>query len=257
MARGEPFAGMVSGKLPVVWAHAQVVCDSPDKKQVISGARAGRLMNPAVLRAAAATQSELLMVTPYFIPAADELQLLRDLRQRQVRVGILTNSLEATPGLLAQSGYLQFRVPLLQEGVELYEARALLGSTRGSGQTARISRFGNYALHAKLFVFDRQRLFIGSMNFDTRSKRLNTEIGLIIDSPALAEQTAARFAAMVQPQNAYVLTVRPRRVGGGAQLAWHAEEGGKAVDYLREPAHSGWQRLEVRALSWLPLGSEQ
>ena len=44
IASGEPYAGMVSGRLPLVWTHAQVVCDSPDKKHVKSGARAGRLM---------------------------------------------------------------------------------------------------------------------------------------------------------------------------------------------------------------------
>jgi len=185
------------------------------------------------------------------------MQLLRNLRQHQVRVAILTNSLEATPGLFAQSGYLQFRVPLLQEGIELYEARALLGNTRGSGQTARISRYGNYALHAKLFVFDRRQLFIGSMNFDMRSKRLNTEVGLIIDSPALAEQTAGRFAAMVQPQNAYALTLLEPGSGRRPQLIWHTEVNGIAMDYAREPAHSLWQRIEVRGLSLLPLTAEQ
>jgi len=77
-----------------------------------------------------------------------------------------------------------------------------------SDQTAVISRYGNYALHAKLFVFDREGLFIGSMNFDQRSKHLNTEIGLIIGSPELAQQTAMRFESMVQPANAYALAWR-------------------------------------------------
>ena len=257
IATGEPYAGMISGRLPLVWAPAHVVCDSPHKKQVASGERAGRLMNPAVLAAAGATRSELLMVTPYFIPAPEELQLLRDLRQRQVRVGILTNSLEATPGVFAQSGYLRYRMPMVQEGVELFEARSLLGSSRGSGQTARISRHGNYALHAKLFVFDRQQLFVGSMNFDKRSRHLNTEVGLIIDSPELAVQTVARFTAMVQPQNSYLLSLRPSGVGGTPRLYWHTEEDGWTVDYLREPARSAWQRLEVRALALLPVGNEQ
>ena len=214
-------------------------------------------MSQAVFAAVRATSSELLMVTPYFIPASEESQALQDLRQRQVRIRLLTNSLEGSAGTFAHSGYLTFRVPLLQEGVELYEARALLGNTKGSGQTAWITRHGNYALHAKLFVFDRQKLFVGSMNFDRRSKQLNTEIGLIIDSPELAEQTASRFAAMVQPQNSYALSLRTDLPGRSRQLSWHTEEDGKAVDYTREPARSGWQRLEVRLLSWLPLAREQ
>ncbi len=257
IASGEPYASMISGRLPLVWAPAWVVCDSPHKKQVEDGARAGRLMSGAVFAAVRATDTELLMVTPYFIPASDESAALAELRQRQVRIRLLTNSLEGSAGAFAHSGYQHFRVPLLQEGVELYEARALLGNSKGSGQTARMTRYGNYALHAKLFVFDRRKLFVGSMNFDRRSKQLNTEIGLIIDSPELAEQTATRFAAMVQPQNSYALSLRPDLAGHASQLSWHSEEDGKVVDYSREPARSGWQRLKVRLMSWLPLASEQ
>lgn len=256
IALGEPYAGMISGQLPLVWAHAQVVCDSPDKKHVENGARAGRLMTRPVVDAAGAVQSELLMVTPFFIPADEEVQLLKDLRQRQVRVRILTNSLESTPDPAAQSGYLHYRVPLLEEGVELYEVRSLLGNARGSGQTAKLSRYGNYALHAKLFVFDRRKVFIGSMNFDQRSKRINTEVGLIIDSPELARQTAIRFEAMAQPENSYALALRAGSAGNSPRLVWHTQEDGKAVEYAREPARSAWQRLKVKLLALLPLARE-
>jgi len=255
VATGEPYAGVLSGRLPLVWAHAQVVCDSPDKKNVETGGRRGRLMARSVLKAARAAHSEVLMVTPYLVPADDELKLIQDLRARQVQVRILTNSLESTPDLIAQSGYLKYRIPLLKEGVELYELRALLGNTRGSGQTAVISRYGNYALHAKLFVFDREELFIGSMNFDQRSKHLNTEIGLIIDSPELAQQTAMRFESMVQPANAYALAWRALG-NGGSQLVWGSQENGNAIEYTREPARSDWQRLEQTLMSWLPIDRE-
>jgi putative cardiolipin synthase len=256
IATGEPFAGMISDRLPLVWAHAQVVCDSPDKKHVENGALAGRLMTQPVGAAASAAQSELLMVTPFYIPADEEVQLLKDLRQRKVRVRILTNSLESAPDIVAQSGYLHYRIPLLEDGVDLYEIRSLLGNARGSGQTAMLSRYGNYALHAKLFVFDRQKLFIGSMNFDQRSKRLNTEVGLIIDSPELARQTALRFEAMAQPENSYVLALRPGGAGHPAHVVWDTQEDGKAVEYVHEPARSRWQRLKVKVLSLLPLGGE-
>ena len=214
-------------------------------------------MNPQVLAAAGAAQSELLVVTPYLIPTRDEMQVLGDLRRRQVRVAILTNSLEGSPGAFAQSGYLRHRKALLLAGIELYEARSLLGNSRGSGQTARISRHGNYALHAKLHVVDRRQLFVGSMNFDTRSKRLNTEVGLIIDSPELAAQTAARFAAMVLPQNAYALSLQPLQAGGKPQLHWYTEEQGHGVDTFREPAQGPWQRLAVQALSLVPIEGQQ
>ena len=69
IATGEPYTGIISGRLPLVWAHAQVVCDSPDKKEVEAGARAGRLMRLPVAATARAVRSEFQMVTPYFVPA--------------------------------------------------------------------------------------------------------------------------------------------------------------------------------------------
>jgi cardiolipin synthase C len=256
VATGEPLAGMISGRLPLVWAHAQVVCDSPDKKRVENGALRGHLMSQTVAATAATVQSELLMVTPYFIPAAEDVQLLNDLRQRNVRVRILTNSLEGTPDVIAESGYAHYRVPMLEHGVELYEIRSLLGNTRGSGQTAKVSRYGNYALHAKLLVFDRNKVFIGSMNYDQRSKHLNTEIGLIVDSPELAHQTAVRFEAMTQLENSYALVLLPTSAGVPPRLAWKTREEGKPVEYVQEPARSAWQRLKMRSLSLLPLDGE-
>lgn len=178
------------------------------------------------------------------------------LRARNVRVAILTNSLESAPLLLAQAGYSGYRKPLLGDGAEIYELRSQLGSVRGSGQTARISRFGNYSLHAKLFVFDRARIFIGSMNFDQRSKRLNTEIGLIIDSPDLAGQILTRFDAMTRPENAYVLSLTDARDGKGRSIVWDTVEQGKPVRYSSEPARSSWQRLELRLLELLPVDRE-
>ncbi|MGO9934177.1 MAG: phospholipase D family protein [Steroidobacteraceae bacterium] len=256
LATGEPYAGIISGRLPLVWAQAHVFSDSPDKKNVDRGELPGRLMAEQVLKALGAVQSELLMITPYLIPAPDELHAVQDLRARAVRVGILTNSLKSTTDLLAQSGYAKVRVQLLKDGVELYEIRSLLGNTRGSGETALVSRYGNYGLHAKLLVFDRKRIFIGSMNFDQRSKHLNTEIGLIIDSPELAEQTVARFDHMVRPDNVYAVGWREATSGVPAHLVWDTREDGNAIEYTKEPARSSWQRFDLRFLSWLPLDRE-
>lgn len=256
IASGEPFNGIRSGRLPLVWAHAKLVSDSPDKKKVENGEMVGRLMHRAVANAASAVKSEVLIITPYLIPGKEGMQLFKDLRQRKVRVRILTSSLESSTVLLAQAGYMHYRLPLLEDGVELYEIRSLLGNTRGSGETKAISRYGNYSLHAKLFVFDRQRVFIGSMNFDQRSMHLNTEIGLIIDSPELARQIAARFEAMVQPANAYALALRPNAMGETPNLVWRTLENGKAVEYDTEPARSIWQKIGVDLLTLLPLDKE-
>ncbi len=256
VASGEPFSGMMSGRLPLVWAPARLISDSPDKQKVEEGSMVGRLMHRPVADAALAVQSELLMITPYLIPGKAGMRMFEDLRRRGVRIRILTNSLESSSMLLAQSGYMGYRVPLLEDGVELYEIRALLGNRHGSGQTMAMSRYGTYSLHAKMFVFDRQRIFVGSMNFDQRSMHLNTEIGLIIDSPVLAQELARRFEAMVQPANAYEVRLQPGTTGSRQHLIWRTLEDEQMIDLRKEPARSGWQRFKVRLLSMLPLDDE-
>ena len=253
--QGDPFAGIVAGRLTVAWSQAQVVCDSPEKKQVVNGDRGGRLMYGPIADAANQVQSEFIMVTPYLVPTPGEMQLLHGLLQRNVRVRILTNSLNSTNELAAHTGYARYRRQLLHEGVELYELRAMLGNSHGSGQSANMSRYGNFGLHAKLFVFDRTRLYAGSMNFDQRSRRLNTETGLIIDSPELAQQTVARFEAMTQPANAYAVALQAPDSPSSA-LLWRTQEDGKTVEYRREPSRTVWRRMAVALLGVLPLDKE-
>jgi putative cardiolipin synthase len=148
---------------------------------------------------------------------------------------------------------MHYRVELLRDGVQLYEVRSLLGNTQGSGQSARVSRYGNYSLHAKLYVMDTKELYIGSMNFDARSRHLNTEMGLIIHNGELAQQEASRFEAMIRPENAYSVELRP---GSSSRLVWHTVENGQPVDYDREPARNTWHRVKARLLSFLPLDPE-
>jgi cardiolipin synthase C len=256
LASGEPLSALLANTAPLSWAAAELASDSPDKKRVAEGDRTGSLMFTLVAKAIQETQTELLMVTPYLVPSSGELKLLGESGAPQRRVRILTTSLEATNDPLAQAGYMHFRVPLLQAGVELFELRTHPESTRGSGQSAKITRNGTYGLHAKLLVFDRNAIFVGSMNYDERSRWLNTELGLIIRSPELAAQTTQRFQAMTQPASAYSVTLQPADSRASPQLLWSTEEQGKPVSYHIEPARSSWQKFEVRALSLLPVDRE-
>ncbi len=251
----QPFTDIVSGNAPLHWAPVELVYDSPDKKDTDRGSAPGRLIYKAVVKQANAVSTELLIVTPYFIPSPDELAALKGERERHARIRILTNSLEAAPSAEAHSGYMHYRVPLLQEGVELYEVRALLGNTRGSGEGKEMARRGTYALHAKLFVFDRKVAFVGSMNFDQRSKHLNTEIGLMIASPELSSEIAARFDALTKLSNSYCVTLS-EGAKGQEHLMWTTEENGQPVHYETEPARNAWQRTKVKFLSALPLDKE-
>jgi cardiolipin synthase C len=256
LTSGEPLAGVLAGRTPLAWASAEVTCDSPDKKAVTSGERSGRLTYTPIANAIRATQSELTLVSSYLVPTDGEMKLLEDRRARGRRVRILTTSLEANNVAVAQAGYTHYRVPLLKAGVELYELRALPGNRHGSGEGEKLIRSGNYSLHAKLLVFDLSALYVGSMNFDQRSRWLNTENGLIISSPELAAQADRRFAAMTQPQNAYRVTLEPAAGGGKPRLTWTSEQSGRTVRTQTEPARSVWQRLKVRLLALLPVDRE-
>jgi putative cardiolipin synthase len=256
LATGEPFAGILSGQTALTWAPTQVVCDSPDKKDVTAGARVGNLNYKPIADALSSSQREVLITTPYFVPSNSEMRLLHESRSRQTRVAVLTNSLDSAPELSAQAGYMHYRPALLRDGVELYEVRSKLDSTRGSGQSKRISDYGNYALHGKILVFDRQRLYVGSMNFDRRSRNLNTEIGLMIDSPEIAAQMTARFTAMTQLDSSYTVSAHPGPDGHSLRLSWKTREQDRVVEYDKEPSRSGWRRTEVHLLSLLPLDPE-
>jgi cardiolipin synthase C len=253
---GEPLQSIVA-RSELTWARATLVYDSPEKRQIKDGERLGRLMYHPMAEEIAATRTGLSVVTPYFVPVPGEEKLLARQASQKVRVRILTNSLPAAPALLAQAGYMKHRTSLLREGIELYEIRSELGNSRGSGESKRLTRYGNYALHAKLFVFDRTAVFIGSMNLDQRSVRLNTEMGLIIESGTLADVLSARFEALTRPENAYEVTLTSTDPADRhAHLVWHTAENGTPLELRKEPARSGFQRFEVHLLSLLPLDKE-
>jgi putative cardiolipin synthase len=233
------------------WAQAKVVYDSPEKRKVRRGERLGRLLYPAIAERIAQTDSSLRVVTPFLVPTPEESRLLSQQVARNVQVLILTNSLMSSPDVAAQAGYARQRLSLLKAGVQLYEVRANLGSAKGSG--GKLASFGNFTLHAKLLVFDRDGIFIGSMNLAQRSARLNTEMGLIIDSDHLADTLTARFNALTSLENAYqvLLDAAPQ-----PRLIWRTKEKGEVVEYRTEPARSAWQRFKFKFFSLLPLERE-
>jgi len=253
LTSGEPLASIVGGKTSLVWARAEVIFDSPEKAKVDGGEQGGRLLRERLGEVAKQVQSELIIVSPYLVPGPAGMKFFEELRERFVSVRILTNSLAATDVPVVHSGYQAFREPLLRAGVELYEVRKVLGRPDVRGKHRHSGSGGQYALHAKAFVFDRERVFIGSMNLDQRSLHLNTELGLIIESPELARQVAQRVGDIAQPANSYVLMLGEADAQGRRELVWRTLENGISVDYHEEPAVTFWKSLQVDLLSILPL----
>ena len=136
-------------------------------------------------------KSEFLILSPYFVPHEVGVKALSALTQRGARVSVLTNSLSATDAVAVQSGYAPYRVPLLQNGVELYEFKAIQGEGEGKPTAGLFGSQSRASLHAKAYVIDRSILVIGSMNLDPRSALLNTELALVIHSKPIAESRPA------------------------------------------------------------------
>jgi len=253
VASGNPLATIVAGTSPLAWARSEVLYDSPDKERVDSGEARGRLLSERLMAACRAARRELIIVTPYLVPGEAQLAMLHDLRERGVKVRILTNSLASTDVPLVHAGYRKLRLPLLQEGVELYEVKPELGRPRVGRTTLVREPIQRFSLHAKVFVFDRQSLFVGSANFDMRSLHLNTEVGLIIDSPELARQALTRFEAITVPANSYKLALA--RHFGDPVVHWITEEHGERIELDQEPA-SWWREFLVGAVSILPIDDQ-
>jgi putative cardiolipin synthase len=247
-------AEALAARPALIWAKAALAYDTPDKAQVERGEQPGRLMWHRVAEAVEGAQRDLIVVSPYLVPGESEMALLRRLRERGVRVRILTNSLASTNVPIAHVGYMRYRVPLLEAGCELYEVRPKLGKPE-SGRGLIKSRSSNqFGLHAKVFVIDNQRAFVGSMNLDQRSLEINTEIGLIIDSPQVARELAARFEAIARPANSYELALDTRGTDG-ATIQWITEVNGKTVRFDTEPDVDAGKRTLIQVLSLLPLDS--
>jgi putative cardiolipin synthase len=95
---------------------------------------------------------------------------------------------------------------------------------------------------------DNRRIFVGSFNFDPRSARLNTEMGLVIDSAVLARKQGEFFDRTV-PRLAYEVRLAP----DGERLQWieRTDSGEKLYD--TDPATNWFLRAKVNVLSVLPI----
>ncbi|KUY82615.1 phospholipase D family protein [Burkholderia sp. RF4-BP95] len=232
-------------ELELVWAPAEFKVDTPDKVMRPSGA----YVSPPMQRLVELTrdaQQEFLAFSPYFVPHDAGVKILGDTAARGVRVAILTNSLAATDAVAVQAGYAPYRVPLLQHGVELYEFKARPNPPRAGlfGSRSRAS------LHAKAYVIDRKVLVIGSLNLDPRSAYLNTELALVIHSPKIAQQAAAIFARVTQPDESYRVSLATPAGGGTPELEWTGTDNGEPATYHVDP-HAGLMRNLMTGLFML------
>lgn len=192
------FADLCGGRVDLVPAAARAVAVLPDPQ---AGGRDGATGLDALMpRCLDRPSRDLILISGYFVPTARGCAELGDLRQGGVRVRVLTNSFAANDVALVHAGYAPCRKALLRHGVDLFEMpapddapkRTAAKFVRAGSMRAR--RFSGKSLHAKVYIIDRRQLYVGSANFDPRSARLNTELGLFIESPLLSGRLADAFA---------------------------------------------------------------
>ena len=221
----------------LVWASGRVIADDPET--VARGQESDHVVT-FIRERIAELKEELLVESPYFVLPAGAQAIVKALHERNVRVRVLTNSLASNDMLPAHSGYAKTRRKLLENGMELYELRPDTDAFRPGWSF--LSARSLAALHAKAMAFDREAVFIGSFNLDPRSAVINTEAGLYIESPELAERLTAYMATGVVPANSYRVLLNPN-----GEIVWETTREGQRILYWNEP-ETGFRRRFVAGL---------
>jgi cardiolipin synthase C len=226
------------GYLQMLPGTAQVMADPPEKvgAPVIPNTASAAMQ--AKLDVIAAARQEVAIVSPYFLPGEVGMRMMAEATRQGVKALVVTNSLGSIDEPLVHRAYSRYRADMLKLGVQLYEFGPELAQRSGG--------FGNFGLstprlHVKAAVVDRRWLLVGSVNLDARSAILNTELGVAIDSPPLAEQAlgllrADQFASMYRLQLAQ----------DGRRLRWHIQHSdGRAEVRDDEPHQNLWLEFKL------------
>jgi putative cardiolipin synthase len=231
------------------WGPAMLVADQPEKIDAAQDDPALRI-GPQIHALMDGARQDVLLISPYFIPGDSGTKYLTGLAAGGVSVKVLTNSLASTDEPAVHAGYSRYRRALLKGGVQLYELQPAAGAAQpatGAGTSSGVS------LHAKAIVVDRQQVFVGSMNMDERSKLLNTEMGIIVDSAPLAQAVAQFFDTATAPASAYHVMLGAKGSPHDDDLLWQATDGGKPITFNHDPEATVQRRAEVQMLKLLPI----
>ncbi|HBB77105.1 MAG TPA: phospholipase, partial [Pseudomonas sp.] len=213
----------------LTWAPSEALWDHPDKISAEGMPDPSLLLTSQLQPTLDNVRQELTLVSAYFVPTDEGVDYFARLAQANVDIQVLTNSLEATDVPAVHGGYAPYRHELLRLGVRLFELR------RQPDQEARFSLSGDSesSLHSKAAIFDRQSVFLGSLNFDPRSVLWNTEVGILVHSPELASEAHQLTLEGAAPAISY--EVRLIETDGRERLIWIAEDHGRRVVLHKEP----------------------
>jgi putative cardiolipin synthase len=235
-------AGLRDGSVPYHTGRASVAVDDPHKLRKPPG-KGPYVAGEALFQTMRAARSDILVLTPYFVPEDYGAAFFEDTARRGVRVRIATNSLASTNHPYVHGAYARYRNRLLASGVEFLEVRADAARLNGAADRP-------LTMHTKLVVVDGRVLFVGSSNVDPRSIRQNTEIGMIIESTRLARNILDRIDA-VAADYTFEVVAGP----DGAPL-WRYDGAGRRETFGDEPLASTLDHLIATIAGWLPIESQ-
>jgi len=230
----------------LAWAPYRLAVDSPDKAEKKLAAEAAKITD-TLAEVVAEAEHELTVISPYFVPRKSGVEYFQTLVDRGLDVTVITNSLAANNHGIVHSGYMGYRKKLLKMGVKLYEVKvtaSIEGVERG-GSGAELA-----TLHTKAFIVDREMLFVGSFNWDPRSVDINTELGVVIESPEIAGATAAQVDASLATK-VYQVELDER-----GKLQWVDRSGQELRILTKEPDTTWWRRTKAQLGRWLPIHSQ-
>jgi phosphatidylserine/phosphatidylglycerophosphate/cardiolipin synthase-like enzyme len=236
--RAEVGHGLFDFFITVAHAHA----DSP-MKQRGHGAPAPDTVAARLLHQLGQAQSEVVLVSPYFVPGRVGLDHIQRLRDRGVSLRVVTNATGTSDEPAVSLGYEHHRVEMLRLGVRLFE----VSSSRLKHDATMRGSLGSSTgrLHAKLGFIDGQALLLGSLNLDARSALINTELGIVVRDPELTRQMLDFYRIDTMTG---LHEVRLRADGSDA-VEWVAREGDGEERRVDEPESSWWLRAKLRVLS--------
>ena len=225
----------------LIWAWNQALWDAPSKVLAKDEPDPQLLLTTQLAPELTGVSKELIMISAYFVPGQPGLVYLTGRADAGVSVSLLTNALEATDVPAVHGGYAPYRKALLEHGVKLYELRRQPGDSGGSGPHLFYSksfRGSDSSLHSKAMIFDGQKSFIGSFNFDPRSVLWNTEVGVLVDSPELAGHVRESALQGMAPALSYQAKLQE------GQVVWVTEDNGQLHTLTEEPG-SWWRRFNA------------
>lgn len=114
-------------------------------------------------------------------------------------------------------------------------------------------------LHAKILVVDRRQVFIGSANMDPRSRKHNTEVGVMIDSTELSKQVIQLYQETTRPENSLRLALHDVNNGispDNKMIVWYTKEKNKEVVFYREPMAGIWRRIGSNFMRLFPIENQ-